>query len=393
LDQHQETLKRLLEQPELTEEDQQWLLRYLESSEQSELKQLLQEYYDGYLKKGAAIESDISDRILKGIHDKLAVEPAAKKGSVVKMTLVRAAVAAVIVALAFTSFYFLSKKNEPIKTATVDQPAPSLQQVAEVAPGTDGAILTLPDGSTILLDSLNDGALKEDKGSKISKQGNQVIYKDLKGGNEMTYNTMSTPRGRQFQLVLADGTKVWLNAASSIRFPTVFSGADRKVEVTGELYFEVAKNPSKPFKVIANGTEIEVLGTHFNVDGYDEVIKTTLLEGSVKIRAGSKTGLLKPGQQSQASSGGGIKTSGSVDVEKVMAWKNGHFAFDNASLEAIMEQVSRWYDVDVVYQDKVPKRFFTADISRKLNLSVFLKVLDESKVRFKIEGKKLLVQP
>lgn len=390
---HQKNLKQILEQSELTDEDQQWLLRYLESSDQQALKQLLQDYFDSNLKTGLTIQSNTSDRLLQGIHDKLAIEHPARKASVVKMILVRAGVASVIATFLFIAGYFLSHKNQPGNHANKNPAVPSPQQVAEVTPGTNGAVLTLSDGSKVLLDSLSNGALKEDKGSKIIKEGNQIIYKDRKGKGEVAFNTMSTPRGRQFQLILADGSKVWLNAASSIRFPTVFTGNDRRVEVTGELYFEVAKNPSKPFKVIANGTEIEVLGTHFNVNGYDEVIKTTLLEGSVKIKAGNKTGFLKPGEQAQTSISGELKTSNTVNVDLVMAWKNGRFVFEDADLETIMSQVSRWYDVDVVYQDKTPKRSFTADISRNTNLSVFLKVLEVSGVRFKIEGKKLLVQP
>ena len=393
MDPNQEYLKRLLEQPALTDEEQQWLLRYLENSDHPALKQLLQENFDKNLETGSTIQSNISDRILSKINDKLVIEQPAKKASVLKMVLIRAAAASVIVALLITSFYFLSDNSGSPRQVNKTSPEPPPQQVAEVAPGKDGAILTLPDGSKILLDSLHDGALKEDNGSKILKQGSAVIYTGVKGANELTYNTMSTPRGRQYKLVLADGTKVWLNAASSIRFPTVFTGSDRTVEVTGELYFEVAKDHSKPFKVKTNGTEIEVLGTHFNVNGYDELTKTTLLEGSVKVKSGNKTGLLNPGQQAQTSPGGAIETSNSVNVEQVMAWKNGRFVFEDASLETIMDQVSRWYDVDVVYQDKVPKRFFTADISRNINLTVFLKVLNESGVRFKIEGKKLLVQP
>lgn len=402
LDTIQETLKRILEKPELTDEDQQWLLRYFESADQAELKLLLQQHFDANLETGASIQPGISDRLLKGIHDKLVIEPVVKKKPVVRMLFVRVAAAAVIVALFLTSIYFLSKKDQPVNYATTNPPAPSVPQAAEVAPGTNGAMLTLSDGSTILLDSLNNGALKEEEGSKIVKNGNQVIYEHLKGEREVVYNMMSTPRGRQFSLVLADGTKVWLNAASSIRFPTAFTGNERKVEVTGELYFEVAKNPSKPFKVITNGTEIEVLGTHFNVDGYDDVIKTTLLEGSVKIKSGivnRESAILKPGQQATlrvsnlTSHDSRLTIHDKINLEAIMAWKNGRFAFDNASLEAIMKQVSRWYDVDVVYQDKVPTRFFTADISRHINLSVFLKVLEESGVRFKIEGKKLLVQP
>ena len=393
LDYNYENLKRILELPELNDENQQWLLKFLETTNQPELKQLLWEYFEKDIEKNLGIQKDTSDRLLRKMHDKLAIEQPVKKPTVIKMTSVRMAVASVVMALVVTSIYFLSGKSKPVTLANTSRPAPSTQSHAvEVAPGKDGAILTLSNGTKILLDSLNNGALAEQQGSKIIKKGTQLIYSGGGDNTEVAFNTMSTPRGRQFQLVLADGSMVWLNAASSIRFPTAFTGKDRKVEVTGEVYFEVAKNPSKPFKVMANGTEIEVLGTHFNIDAYDEVTKTTLLEGSVKINTQNKTSFLKPGQQAQIIAGGEIKTSNSVDVEQVMAWKNGRFVFEDADLQTIMSQVSRWYDVDVVYQDKMPKRSFTADISRNTNLSVFLKVLDESGVRFKIQGKNLLVQ-
>jgi transmembrane sensor len=393
LDTNLDYLQKLLEKPELTDQDREWLLRYLETTHHPELKKLLSEFFENNVSTGLYIQSEISHRVLQGIHHKLEIETPARKSPVIKMIFRRIAVTAVVISLLFTGIYFLSAKRK-ITGPLINEPViASIQQVGEVKPGTDGAILTLSDGSKILLDSSNNGSLKEDKGLKITKNGNQVIYNDQKLKGEIAFNTMSTPRGRQFQLVLSDGSKVWLNAASSIRFPTAFTGSDRKVEVTGELYFEIAKNPSKPFKVISNGTEIEVLGTHFNVDGYDAVTKTTLLEGSVKVKTGNNIGFLKPGQQAQSSSNGDIKTSNSVDLEQVMAWKNGRFTFEDASLETIMNQVSRWYDVDVVYEDKMPKRSFTADISRKTNLSVLLKVLEESGVRFKIEDKKLLVQP
>jgi transmembrane sensor len=393
LDTNLDYLQKLLEKPELTDQDREWLLRYLETTHHPELKQLLSEFFETNVSTGLFIQSEISHRVLQGIHHKLKIETPARQSPVIKMIFRRIAIAAVVISLLFTGIYFLSTKRK-ITGPLINEPViASIQQVAEVKPGTDGAILTLSDGSQILLDSSNNGSLKEDKGLKITKNGNQVIYNDQKLKGEIAFNTMSTPRGRQFQLVLSDGSKVWLNAASSIRFPTAFTGSDRKVEVTGELYFEIAKNPSKPFKVISNGTEIEVLGTHFNVDGYDAVTKTTLLEGSVKVKTGNNIGFLKPGQQAQSSGNGDIKTSNSVDLEQVMAWKNGRFTFEDASLEVIMNQVSRWYDVDVVYEDKMPKRSFTADISRKTNLSVLLKVLEESGVRFKIEDKKLLVQP
>jgi len=394
LDYNYENLKRILELPELNDENQQWLLKFLETTNQPELKQLLWEYFEKDIEKNLGIQKDTSDRLLRKMHDKLAIEQPIKKPTVIKMTSVRMAVASVVMALVVTSIYFLSGKSKPVTLANTSRPAPSTQShTVEVAPGKDGAILTLSNGTKILLDTLNNGTLAEQQGSKIIKKGTQLIYSGGGANTEVAFNTMSTPRGRQFQLVLADGSMVWLNAASSIRFPTAFTGKDRKVEVTGEVYFEVAKNPSKPFKVMAKGTEIEVLGTHFNIDAYDEVTKTTLLEGSVKINTQNKTSFLKPGQQAQIVAGGEIKTSNSVDVEQVMAWKNGRFVFEDADLQTIMSQVSRWYDVDVVYQDKMPKRSFTADISRNTNLSVFLKVLHVSGIHFKIEGKKLLVQP
>jgi transmembrane sensor len=194
---------------------------------------------------------------------------------------------------------------------------------------------------------------------------------------------------------LSDGTDVWLNAASSITFPTAFTGKERKVTVTGEVYFEVAKNKAKPFKVIANEAEIQVFGTHFNVNAYadEPATQTTLLEGSVKITRGSSTAMLEPGQQATLNKSGQMSIVEDADIEMVMAWKNGFTSFKSADIQSIMRQVSRWYNVDVYYEGNIPERKFTGDISRNANLSQLLRLLEVSKIHFTIEKNRLTVIP
>jgi len=266
-------------------------------------------------------------------------------------------------------------------------------------PGKNTAILTLADGSTIVLDSAKNGALTSQGNTKVIKLNNgQLAYSSSGATNEVLYNTMSTPRGGQYKLVLSDGSKVWLNAASSIHYPTSFPGNERKVEITGEAYFEVAHDAKKPFKVSVNNMEVQVLGTHFNVNAYrdERTINTTLLEGSVKVTKGSSMSILKPGQQAiiqQAGDDKKITVENNIDVEAVIAWKNGYFSFTNADMTAVMRQISRWYDVDIVYEGKIPDRKFGGEISRNLNASQALKILQASKVHFRIEGKKIIVLP
>ncbi len=201
----------------------------------------------------------------------------------------------------------------------------------------------------------------------------------------ISYNTISTPKGRQFTLQLPDGSKVWLNAASSLRYPVAFAGAERKVEITGEAYFEVAKNKKMPFKVsINNKTTVEVLGTHFNVNAYndEETIKTTLLEGVVKVSHEKQTQLLQPGEQasvSQPSQKSQSITVQTTDVDAAVAWKNGTFSFTNASLETVMRQLARWYDIEVEFVGAVPGGAFSGEIDRALSLDQVLKGLTKNK--------------
>lgn len=358
----------------------------------AELKELLQEEWPDE-KTIFAADEERSERMLNYIlREKSAtLNPSHNNRFVIRRFSIAAAVLCFILASIF--YLYRNRLSEP-GLAVV--PVNKVSQTADVAPGRNGALLRLANGSTIVLDSAANGI--------VSKEGNIVARK---GGTEINYvqqgsvsaqnifNTIETPRGRQFQLTLEDGTKVWLNAQSSIRFPVVFTGNNRSVEITGEVYFEVAENKAKPFIVHHRDMQIEVLGTHFNVNAYSDApsVNTTLIEGRVKIKDGRDSGFLKPGQQARLSGSGHLSITERADIEEIMAWKNGRIAFSNAGLEEIMRQVSKWYDVDIVYAGPVPDRTFTADISRNTYLAEFLKVLELSNVRFNIEGRKLVVKP
>jgi transmembrane sensor len=263
-----------------------------------------------------------------------------------------------------------------------------------IMPGRSGAILTLGDGSQIVLDSVANGVLANQSNTAVAKKDGEIIYTE--GSNARgVINKMMTPRGRQFKLELSDGTKVWLNASSSISFPTAFAANERKVSIVGEVYFEVAKDKHKPFTVTVNDVEVQVLGTHFNVNGYDDEgeIKTSLIEGSVLVGKKDQKVLLKPGQQADIKKSGAVKVKALDNFDEVLAWKNGMFHFDNASLETVLRQLSRWYDVDVVMDKGVVSRNFEGEINRDLELSQVLKILEGNNVHFKIEGKILKVMP
>lgn len=279
--------------------------------------------------------------------------------------------------------------NKTVKPTVAAKPA-----IYDAKPGKDGAVLTLANGQQIVLDSLGNGLVAKENSADIILQNGKVLYKENDVAGSVVYNTMSTPRGRQFQLKLPDGTEVWLNASSSIRYPTVFNGKDRRVEITGEAYFEVAKDKEHPFYVNFGKGEVRVLGTHFNVNAYadEPVVNTTLLEGKVLVSAGGQEANIAPGEQ--ASFGNGkLATKNDVDLDGVMAWKNGSFQFDRTSLEVAMRQLSRWYDIDIVYEQNVPDIKIWGEIKRDLNLSEVLKVLSKMGVHYRIEEKKLVILP
>lgn len=270
--------------------------------------------------------------------------------------------------------------------------------VNDVAPGKDKAILTLANGKKISLTNLTNGQIASQSGIKISKTANGHLVYETTGNAEIKslkpeFNTIEVPVGGQWQVILPDRSKVWLNALSSITYPVHFNGKERAVKISGEAYFEVAHNSKMPFKVQCGTQTVEVLGTHFNIMAYadEKLIKTTLLEGSVKISEGKATKLLVPGEQAQVGLGK-IAVTNDVDMEDVVAWKNGYFKFDD-NLETIMAKVAKWYDVDVVYQSKPdPNNVYAGKVSRSKNISSLLKIIEfNGDVHFKIEGRRVIV--
>lgn len=277
---------------------------------------------------------------------------------------------------------------------SAERPMVNKNLASNIQPGGDRALLRLADGSVIVLDSAANGNLIDQGAVKVIKLDGKLTYLGNEPGtDEPTYNTITTPRGGQYQLVLSDGSVVWLNAASSLRFPVAFTGNERRVEITGEAYFEVAKNAKQPFKVaVAGRGEVEVLGTHFNINAYadEATINTTLLEGSVKVTVKGATPVqLKPGQQAQM--GSSVSVINNVDTEEVIAWKTGWFSFDRTDIATIMRQVSRWYNVDVVFEGQPDKRTFSGVVSRSNSMAEVLKIMEKAGVRFHIEGKRVTV--
>lgn len=317
-------------------------------------------------------------------------------------------VAAAAVLIVVSSGLGIYLYNQP-EDQSVVQETPAPVTMPDGDPGKNTAILTLADGSTVILDSAGNGEISRQGNAAIVKtEDGKILYKtDGEKTSETLYNTMSTPRGGQYQLVLPDGTKVWLNAASSIRYPASFPANERKVTVTGEAYFEVAavRNPADkstfiPFIVQKNDMQVQVTGTHFNINAYDDEadIKVTLLEGRVHVltNAGSveeqKTALT-PGKQAKCSPEGGINVAGDVDLDEVMAWKNGLFDFSNADIRMIMRQIGRWYDLEVSYEGVIPEREFSGKITRNTHLLNVLKILEQSDIHFRMEHNRVVVMP
>lgn len=262
----------------------------------------------------------------------------------------------------------------------------------EVAPGGNKATLTLADGSVITLDSAGNGLLTQQGDVKIVKQSNGELSYEGNSNGEAMYNKMATPRGGQYRLKLPDGTMVWLNAASSIFYPAAFTGKERKVTITGEVYFEVAANVNMPFKVVAGSTAITVMGTRFNVNAYPDeaAVSTTLVDGAVKVATGGTEAVLKPGQQAKVNAGA-LTVVNNIDTEEIIAWKNGFFQFTDADMPTVMRQIEQWYDVKVNYEGGIPKRSFGGGIQRSLPLSEVLSILEANDVKFKIDGKNITV--
>jgi transmembrane sensor len=271
---------------------------------------------------------------------------------------------------------------------------PGVVKTYDSSPAGNKAVLTLADGRKIILDSVANGPINNQGGIIITKTANgQLVYNVTAvsaPGSGLTYNTIETPRGGKYQVNLPDGTKVWLNSASSLRYPTHFKGNRRDVSLTGEGFFEVAKNKSRPFYVSANGTIIEVLGTHFNVMAYTEekAVATTLLEGSVKVISAHASSVIRPGSQA-LSAGGTIAVNTSADMEEAIAWKEGSFVFNGADIRVVMRQLERWYNVDID-ENTLPQLKLVAGISRHVKLSQVLRMMETTYgLQFKIEERRI----
>lgn len=292
--------------------------------------------------------------------------------------------------------YFLFIRQSTPHTISSQQPPTS----SPIKPGGDRAILTLANGETVILDSTHNGLISTQGEIKIEKLNNGQLAYRINGQlypspNTIIYNTISTPRGGQYKVTLSDGSRIWLNAESSIRFPVAFTATQRKVEITGEVYFEVARDSARPFIVKSPDSEVEVLGTHFNLNAYDDegVTRTTLLQGKIKVTAQNNLAsqqTLAPGQQSIQEKEK-IRVVNNADTEAATAWINGRFQFKSADLRSILRQIGRWYDVEVEYVGNV-NLHFTGQLTRNEEVTkVFEKLELTGEVKFKTEGRKIIV--
>ncbi len=297
-----------------------------------------------------------------------------------------AASAALLIGIAYFAKTNTSINNSVVKT----------ENASASEKKSNDIVLTLSDGSKVVLNEEKNGVVANQEDVVITKDNEgQIRYGQNNGAHtgKPTYNTLVTPNGKTFQIALPDGTNVWMNAGSSLKYPTYFSGSERAVVLTGEAYFEVAHNEKMPFKVFSNGQQVEVLGTHFNIRAYENepVLKTTLLEGKIKITEGGNSALVKPGQQIVVSLDKHSMKTKEVNTELAIAWKNRLFYFENAKYDEIMREIERWYDVDVIYKGKIPDERFEGAIQKDLKLNQILKMLESSDVHFKVSGKEVIV--
>jgi transmembrane sensor len=380
-----------------TEAEKAQLMHLLQQAENGEAVQqlidsMIKEREPRYAMPDEAAEAVLHTILQTGKAPVITMEESGRKRYRIWMRV--AAAATIMLFLAVGGWLWLNHtpSNDTVKN---EEKNPSSK---DILPGGNKAVLTLDDGRTIILDSTANGLVAQEGGTTISKQGNGQLTYDIANGKsaQVLYNTLSIPRGGQYQLQLPDGSKVWLNSMSSIRYPTTFTGKERRIELSGEAYFEVAKNAAMPFKVIVDGkAEVEVLGTHFNINSYSDepTVNTTLLEGSVRMTglATRESKLIVPGEQAQLKKNGQLFVNENANIEQVMAWKNGIFNFDGADLPIVLRQLSRWYDIDIVFEGPVPQREFGGKMQRDLNLSQTLRILKTNNVNYRIEQQKLII--
>lgn len=347
--------------------------------EEHMLESLESGQYDGMTDAGS--RAAMYQKVMQQTHER-------KKTGVILISLFRIAAAAVLLFFIIGSCFFFYHYKSPASYHR------NFALKKHSIPAGNKAILTLSDGSTVQLDSTANGMLSTQGNAVVMNQNNgELIYKSAnKTSTEIVYNTVSTPKGGTYKVTLPDGSNVMLNAASSIHFPTAFTGNNRTVEITGEAYFEISPNETKPFRVKANNIEVQVLGTHFNINGYkdEDAVKVTLLEGAVRVAGEKSNLLLKPGQQARMMNGNS-EVINQVDIEEIIAWKNGSFNFNQATLPEVMRQISRWYDVTVEYEGKISDKHFTGIVSRNENISAVLDLMQLAGVKFKLEGERKII--
>jgi len=335
-----------------------------------------------YTQLGQAINNEITQQL--GMEQ--------EKASVIKFRpfWLRSAAAVLIISAIALGANFLLKTDKP------GQSRIAKNTFKNISPGGNKAVLTLADGRRVVLDDAQNGQLATQAGVVITKAADgQIVYRisgTAKAGQDILQNTISTPRGGQYQVILPDNTSVWLNSASSISYPATFTGDERLVTLTGEAYFEVAENKKMPFKVRSGLQTVEVLGTHFNVNAYADEPNTltTLAQGSVKLVSAVSSTRIIPGEQGLVSASGSILTR-RVDVDRELAWKNGLFSFEGQDIRAIMRQISRWYDIEVVYDKNLPEEKYYGEIARSSKLESVFKILELNNITFRMEGKTVFV--
>lgn len=368
--------------------------KYLSGSATAEEKETLEQWYNDYdenlevfiCNATEQTEQELHDKILSRLRTTLQGTPRAK---VLPLWKKLAAAASIAALLSIGTWYFIQKDS----TGSQQQVA----QQTEISPGFEQAILTTSDGNKITLGKNKQQHINEKNGVSINNNGNTLLYESAASGNTILFNTLEVPRKGMYSIVLSDGTKVWLNSLSSLKYPTSFPGKERKVFIKGEAYFEIAKNPKQPFIVdVEGGQQIEVLGTHFNVNAYtnEQQINTTLLEGAVRVKAGNVSKKLAPMEIATFNPlNASIRVKMDEAAGDAISWKNGFFVCNGKDLQAILRQVTRWYDIEVVYEGNIQPETFAGTISRNMNLTELLKLLEITGVQFSLQGKKLTVFP
>ncbi len=362
------------------------LIRYQAGNATEEEKAFLENWYNQYR---ATNQDDytLNERLADAEAIWNDLQPVFKEAKKFSLWPRIAAAASILLMLSFGG-YFLLHKPQPPQIAQI--------QPVDIKPGSKKAILKLSNGKEISLTDAQAGTIAKQGNTMVTKTTDgQVVYskQEETAPAETVYNTITTPRAGYYPLKMADGTIAILDAQSSIRYPVTFNGTDRTVEITGQVYFEVKHDAAHPFKVIVRGQTIEDIGTTFNINAYEDepVIRTTLVEGGIKLRKGDRSVLLKPGQQ--ALTAGYMITVKEADTEEAIAWKNGQTSFKNGNVQEIMREVSRWYDVEITYEGIIPEQSFTGGIPRNSNLSSVLKVLQLNNIHFATEGRKIIMKP